>query len=59
MYIDTMTLREQILLELDDVYPEMIYETFVVPVYPQLQLDEEVPEELLKAVSEVLQQYAK
>jgi len=54
-----MTLREQILLELDDVYPEMIYETFVVPVYPQLQLDEEVPEELLKAVSEVLQQYAK
>ena len=53
-----MTLREQINLELDDVYPEYMY-ILVNETFPQLKLDDEVPEEISEQVSDILQTYAK
>ena len=53
-----MTLREQINWELDDVYPEEM-ERLINETYPDLKLDEEVPNEVSEQVSDILYTYAK
>jgi len=53
-----MTLKDQINLELDDVYLDVI-EKEVQKIYPELALNKEVPKNLIEPVSEILYTYAK
>lgn len=53
-----MTLEQQINLELDDVYVDRMAE-IVNKIYPELELNKEVPLVLVEKVSEILSEYAK
>ncbi len=53
-----MTLKDQINIELDDVYLDEM-EKLVQTKFPNLSLNKEVPLNLIKQVSNILSTYAK
>jgi len=53
-----MTLIDQIYLELDDVYPEYML-LIVNDTFPDLKLEDEVPNEISQQISDILSEYAK